>query len=241
MKIIFSPSKGMKYRKFTNLNTEKQMLFPEKTERLVDSLQKLSKSELGIALKIKGSLLDETFIRYNNFYTLPKYKAIELYNGVSFSHLQPEEYSLENIEYLKNHLTIFSALYGILSPETLIHPYRLDMTAKIEDFHLYSYWKSSIEFFFEKDECIINLASSEFSKLLDRKRYHIIDIEFRQSYDGLLKNISTEANKMRGKLLNHLVKNQIVNLELLKSFSLDGYLFCKTLSKDNKLFFVKLK
>lgn len=239
MKIIFSPSKGMKYRELNNLKTEKQPFFLEKTEVLVNAIQNISKEKLGETMKIKGSLLDETFIRYKTFWNLPEYKAIELYNGVSFSNLEPEKYSPESITYLLKYLIIFSALYGALSPDTLIHPYRLDMTIKIDNFQLYNYWKSSIEGLFTKEEIILNLASSEFSKILDRKIYHVIDIEFRQNYDGKLKNISTEAKKMRGQLLNYLIQHQITDLTILKTFSQNGYSLCNELSEENKIFFIK--
>lgn len=239
MKIIFSPSKGMNYRKIKNLKDEKNIIFPEKTENLLRILTNLSKEEISEIMKIKGDLLEKTFENYREFENLLYHRGIELYSGVSYSNLDLDSYGDEELEYMKNHLRILSALYGAITPETLIREYRLDMTMKIGDFSLYNYWRDSIEKIFQEGETILNLASGEFSKMLERKRYHMIDIEFRQVQGEKIKNISTEAKKMRGKFLDFMVKNRIEEIEKLKSFKEFGYNYSQDISQEGKMFFVK--
>lgn len=244
MKIIFSPSKGMKYREIENLVEEREPLFPEKTENLIRILKSFSKEELGKIMKLKGELLDRTFENYANYETLSSHRGIELYSGVSFGNLNPESYDKESLEYMENHLKILSALYGMVTPTTLIKEYRLDMTMKIGDFSLYNYWKDS-KTPFQDRETIVNLASGEFSKMLDRKRYGFIDIEFRQKIEldlegSEFKNISTEAKKMRGKLLDFMIKNRVTKIEDILNFEEMGYRYSKELSEEKKLFFVKI-
>ncbi|MGL4403312.1 MAG: YaaA family protein [Fusobacteriaceae bacterium] len=240
MKIIFSPSKGMKHREIENLRGKKEILFSEKTENLLDILRGFSRDEIAQIMKIKGGLLETTFQNYGNFDTLSSHRGIELYSGISYSNLNPESYSEESLKYMEKYLRILSALYGVITPETLIKEYRLDMTMKIGDFSLYSYWKDSVEKIFEEGEIIVNLASGEFSKMLEKKRYHMIDIEFRQLEGEKVKNGSTEAKKMRGKFLDFMIKNRVEEIEALKGFEASGYSYCEEMSGEVELFFVNI-
>ena len=61
-----------------------------------------------------------------------------------------------------------------------------------------------------------------FSKILDYKKFKVIDIEFRQKIDEKLKNISTEGKKARGMMLNYMTLNSIEDIEKIKKFSEDG-------------------
>lgn len=241
MKIIFSPSKGMNKKKINLQLDEKKILFPEKTEKIIKKLQTFSKEEIGNLMKIKGTLLSNTYENILNYTKLESIISICLYDGVSFSNLDLEKYKEKQFKYLEKYCRIFSALYGVITPSTLIKPYRLDMTMKIFEESLYNYWKNSVEKEFYKNEIIINLASGEFSKLLNRKEYKFIDIEFRQIQGENIKNISNEAKKMRGKFLDFLIKNNIddLNIEKIKSFSQENYKLNIKLCEDNKYFFTK--
>lgn len=238
MKIIFSPSKGMNYQNIKISNTNLSPIFFNKTNLLINNLQDMDLENLSKKLKIKGSLLEKTYENYQNFFELPEYPSILLYNGVSFKNLELDEYTCKEFDYMVEHLRIFSALYGILCPNTLIREYRLDMTSKIIDESSYNFWKKEINEYFSKDETIINLASNEFSKILDRKLHTILDIEFYQLKETGLTTSSTEAKKMRGKFLNYMIKNQVSQLELLKEFSQENYTFSVELSSAHKFIFI---
>ena len=238
MKIIFSPSKKMEYKNI-DLNFEtKEAIFSEKSEILLERIKKMTIDELGKLMKISGEILENTYFNYGNYDTSKSYPAILFYSGISFSNIHVEKYDHSTLEYLENHLRILSAFYGVLTPFTEIKEYRLDMTMKIQE-NLYSFWKEKLDESFSKDEVIINLASGEFSKLLDRKKYTFIDFEFRQIYGDEVKNVSTEAKKARGKMVDYIVTNKISDIEKFKDFDYDGYLFNEELSSKNKLFFVK--
>lgn len=240
MKIIFSPSKGMKYKNL-KFDTNKELIFPDKTNFLMNSLQKFSIEDIEKIFKIKGKILEETYNNIKNYTNLEKYESINLYDGVTFRQLELENYSLKQVNYLTKNLLIFSALYGVVFPNTLIKPYRLDMSINFLEENLYKYWKRDINNYLTtfSDEIFINLASNEFSKILDYKKFNIIDIEFRQLIDGKLKNISTEGKKARGMLLNYLVKNEIFDIEVIKNFSENGYSFSFQNSTEKKMIFIK--
>lgn len=240
MKIIFSPSKTMKYKNIDFKNS-KDIDFPNHTKTLIKKLKFFSKEEIGNLFKLKGKLLEETYDNIQNFETLSEYEALALYEGVTFRQLKIEKFTDKEIEYLNKNLFIFSALYGAISPNTKIKPYRLDMTINILDESMYKFWNKDINNYLEKysTEIFINLASKEFSKILDYKKFKVIDIEFRQNIDGKLKNISTEGKKARGMMLNYMTLNSIENIEKIKEFSEDGYKFSPENSTETKLFFIK--
>lgn len=240
MKIIFAPSKGMKFKNI-NFKEKKEIYFKDKTDILIKKLKIFSKEEIEKLFKIKGNLLEETYKNIQNFENLNFYPALSLYDGVTFRQLNYKNYSENEINFLNEKLFIFSALYGVLSPNTNIKPYRLDMTINFLDESLYKFWGEDINNFFKKyeNEIFINLSSKEFSKILNNKIFNIIDIEFRQNVDGKLKNISTEAKKARGLVLDYITLNHIEDIEKIKEFSQEGYKFSIENSTENKFFFIK--
>ncbi len=243
MKLFFSPSKGMQYKsfKYSEDNVVADIPFKEKTDFLISILKNFSEDEISSKLKIKGKILDEVFNIYSDFYNQEEREAISLYDGVSYKQLDIENFSRESYRYMRDNVFIFSALYGVLNACTPIKPYRLDMTNKILEVSPYDFWREDIEKYLLqfKDETFINIASNEFSKILNRKVFNVIDIEFRQCDGDKIKNISTEAKKARGALLNYLIENKIACVEEIKNFNNLGYTFSLELSSEKTIFFIK--
>ena len=245
MKIIFSPSKEIREE---NIFENKKIKFTEskfkdKTNILIGILKEKSLSEIENIMKLKGELLNKTYKDIQDYDKLKFIPAISMYYGVSFKELNLEDYSEKSLEYLKNNLLILSALYGVLLAFDLVKKYRLDMTMSIIDKGLYNFWKKDINDYISnilnKDEILLNLASGEFSKMIDSKRIFIINVDFKEEKDGAYKSVSTYSKKARGQFLNYLIKNQIANLEDIKKIKLDGYSLNKDLSDEKNLIFTR--
>jgi len=227
MKIIFSPSKEMREENiFENKKIEfTESPFKDKTNILIDILKQKSMEEIESIMKLKADLLAKTYKDIQNYDKLKYIPSISMYYGVSFKELELEAYSEESLKYLKDKLFILSALYGLSKPFDLVKKYRLDMTMSIVDKGLYNFWKKEINEYISKslakDEVLLNLASGEFSKLIDTK------------------SVSTYSKKARGKFLNYLVKNQIDSLEEIEKINLDGYALNKDLSNSKNLIFTR--
>ena len=245
MKIIFSPSKEMREENiFENKKIEfTEPKFKDKTNILIGILKEKSLSEIENIMKLKGELLNKTYKDIQDYDKLKFIPAISMYYGVSFKELNLEDYSEKSLEYLKNNLLILSALYGVLLAFDLVKKYRLDMTMSIIDKGLYNFWKKDINDYISnilsKDEVLLNLASGEFSKLIDNKKISMINIDFKEEKDGAYKSVSTYSKKARGQFLNYLIKNQIANLEDIKKIKLDGYSLNKDLSDEKNLIFTR--
>ena len=106
------------------------------------------------------------------------------------------------------------------------------MKAKI-GLNLYKHW--DIDDYF-KEELIINLASTEFSKMITKK---MINIHFLQFKNNKYINQATYSKMARGKLLNYLIMNKIDEIETIKLFDFDGYLFDPRLSDESNLTFTR--
>ena len=245
MKIIFSPSKEMREENiFENKEIEfTESKFKDKTNILINTLKEKSISEIENIMKLKGELLNNTYKDIQDYNKLKYIPAISIYYGVSFKELKLEDYSEKSLKYLQNNLLILSAFYGVSLPFDLIKKYRLDMTMSIIDKGLYNFWKKDINEYIsnilDSNEILLNLASSEFSKLIDNKKTPMINLDFKEEKDGTYKSISTYSKKARGQFLNYLIKNQVSNIENIKKIELNGYSLNEELSDKKNFIFTR--
>ena len=243
MKIIISPSKTKKINnlpiKDNGSLTEKEPFYLEITNEIIEKMKTFSVGEIEKKFKLKKEKAEKLLEFYQNYENEKSGNALASYTGVAYKSIGIDTFDIEDFEYLKSHLVILSALYGILTPYTNIKEYRLDMTTNsiFENKSLYEIWKNSVNEYFEKEDIILNLASKEYSKLI--KSDNLIDFEFWNDTNGKLKQISTNSKKMRGFTLNYIVKNRITNINNLKDITLNEYIFNKDMSSKKKFVYVK--
>ena len=136
-------------------------------------------------------------------------------------------------------------MYGVLNPFDNIKKYRLDMTMKISENSLYSFWSEKVTVYInelllqDNEKILLNLASDEYSKIINKKslNFKMITIDFKEFKNGKYSSISSFSKQGRGMLLNYLIKNQITNIEDIKKFSKEGYSFNSELSNENTIIF----
>ena len=241
MKIILSPSKTQNHKR-QRQEEGRDILNEDMTKKLFDYLKSLSKQELKKELDIQGNLLDRTYKLFQDHsYEDQTIPAIECYNGAVFKQIELEDYSQDQQSYMQEKLIILSPMYGPLRSNTEIWPYRLEMKLKPNGINLYKYWKDVMKEYFSETDLIVNLASNEYSKVVE-KNYNgkIIDFYFKEEKeDGSLKTIGYYVKQNRGRLLNELIKKQVESLEKIKEINLDGYKFDEERSDENNYIFVK--
>lgn len=241
MKIILSPSKTQNYERKRE-EKGKEILKEAKTKELFNYLKSLSQEELGKELDIQGNLLERTYELYQEHSfedeTIP---AIECYNGSVFKQLEVDSYDKEQFSYIQKKLVILSPMYGPTHSDTEIWPYRLEMRLKPNGINLYEYWQDVMQNYFDDVDLIINLASNEYSKVVE-KNYEgkIIDFYFKEEKeDGSLKTIGYYVKQNRGKLLNEMIKNRVTSIDRIKEIELDGYKFNAEHSEEQEFRFIK--
>jgi len=247
MILVISPSKTMDFDSET-IEISNSVSLNKKTNKILEKLKTFSKGELSKTMKLKGNLLEKTYLNIQNFEDNFSKKAISAYTGTVFKEIKYETYSKDELSFLNEHLIILSAFYGILSPFDLIFPYRLDPTMKIfKKLSLYDYWKDFIaeklvQIFQDGDEeFLINLASSEYIKMIDKKKFKhtVIDIEFKEFRNNKYSSISTYAKKARGIMTDYIIRKKLSLPEEIKLFDKDGYSFNKELSSETKYVFTR--
>ena len=168
----------------------------------------------------------------------------EVYRGLDLASLNSEE-----LEIATKSLRILSGMYGILKPNDLIYPYRLEMGTRFspieEQKNLYEFWKDKIaktlKKELEKEEVIVNLASNEYFKAVDIQQIknRIITPVFKEFKNGKFSIVMMYAKHARGAMARYLIQNQISNIEELKLYNIDGYSFDANQSTENEWVFVR--
>lgn len=239
MKILFSPTKDFNLNNPQKVN-DKNFDISNITNQIMNKL--ISMNDLNLHELFK--LSEEKFIEVKNYIKSwnsdTVYKALDMYNGLSFKTLKSTEFNDKELSFLDEHLLILSALYGPINPEKYIKPYRLDFTnkLKIDNISLRNLWKDLYNNSINENELVFNLASEEFSSLFDKNRYNWIDFSFYYKKNGELKTHSTNSKKGRGWLVSYITKNEILEISQLKNIN-SIYYYDENLSSDKEFVFIK--
>lgn len=255
MLIILSPAKIQNTSPNQAVGSYTQPQFAGEAEFLVHHIRQYSVIALSKLLEINLKLAKLNAERFSEWH-LPfspenAKEAVFVFNGEVFHGLDAKTLKPDDCDYLQSHLRILSGLYGILRPLDLIQPYRLEISTKLETDHgnsLYTFWGDRITLSVNealavsgKPEILINLASGEYFKCINRKMLHarVIDVDFLEYKDGAYKPIVIYTKKARGMMTRYLIENRIENPEELKGFGSDNYWFNPDLSNENKFVFTR--
>lgn len=252
---LLAPSKTMTFE--TESIRLKQGHQPELTEHvrlLVDYLSTFDNDDIKTLMKVNDAIARKTAENISLFSygknperTRP---AILAYTGATYKGLDVQTLTENDISYSETCLRILSGFYGIVSPLTLIEPYRLEMGLGIHPVggkRLSAFWKSAVtesinRLLSEKEhKVIVNLASAEYMAAIDTKSVNgtIINAVFQEDRDGKLKSIAVYSKRARGMMARYIVKNRLSSPEQLTDFHCDGYRFKKDLSDGGTLVFVR--
>ena len=237
MKIIISPAKRFKH--FENEKTE-GLLFEDETRELVEKLKNYSINDLANMFFCNDDLAIKAYYDYKDFdFKNLKNPAIFSYDGLVFKQFKKEDFN--DLSYLNDHVYIISALYGLCKPFTGISDYRLYMDSKGLD--MYGFWNDKIyKKAFYNENFIINLASSEYAKLL--KKYlkndqKILTLTFKENRNWKILSIVSYTKQMRGRMLKYLINNKITDIEKIKKISLCDYIYDPFNSTDDEFVYVR--
>ena len=249
MLAIISPSKTQDFSQ-CDIDIFSQTRQIESSNELIGILKNKSKSQIAKLMSISEKLSELNFDRFQNFqlpFTLKNAKqAILAFKGDVYNGINAPELSHEDLEFAQGKVRMLSGLYGVIRPLDLIQPYRLEMGTKLSNTKgsdLYDYWGSDISSVLNEDEpdLIVNLASNEYSKAIDKKTLNadILDIVFKEKKGDTYKVIGIYAKRARGLMVNYIIRNRLDKPEELKDFTDEGYRFDKGLSNDSSWVFLR--
>lgn len=246
MRIIISPAKKM------NVDTDSLRwrdlpMFLPKAEVLCDKLQAMELADLKKLWKCNDSIATLNYERLQNMdlrhHLTP---AILAYEGIQYRYMAPGVFSDLEFDYVQEHLRILSGFYGMLRPFDGVTPYRLEMQAKLPTANaadLYRYWGKSIaDQLFHETDCIVNLASKEYSLCVSRylpEHIQFITCVFGELQESKVIEKGTLCKMARGEMVRFMAEHQIHTISELKTFDRLNYSYSEEHSDPNTYVFLQ--
>ena len=115
--------------------------------------------------------------------------------------------------------------------------------------NLYQFWGTRIANHLnqrlagEKTPIVVNLASQEYFKSVDRKvlQARVIDCVFEEYKSGQYQVVSFFAKRARGLMARYAAQHRIDTPQRLQGFDLEGYAFASAASEPDRLVFRRKK
>jgi cytoplasmic iron level regulating protein YaaA (DUF328/UPF0246 family) len=252
MKIVTSPAKLMNVENSTDLLKATTPKFIDDAAFIQSYLKQKSPKYLSELMEISTKLADENWERNQKWKAKPTAKesapAMFAFTGEVYRGLDAKTLEKSTIDYLQKNYRMLSGLYGLLKPSDKVMLYRLEMGRPFEfDTYknLYEFWRGKIteqlNSEMKKNEILLHLASSEYGKVIDRKKlnHKVIDFDFYELKDGKLKTIVVYTKHARGLMVRFCAETNAQTLDDVKAFNYEGYLIDEEKSTDTKLVFTR--
>ena len=252
MKIITSPAKLMNTENSTEFLKPTTPKFIEEATFIQSYLKEKTPKYLSELMEISSKLADENWERNQKWKAKPTAKesapAMFAFTGEVYRGLDAKTLDKKAIDYLQKNYRMLSGLYGLLKPSDKVMLYRLEMGRNFEFDHyknLYEFWREKVtdqlNSELKTNDLVLNLASSEYIKVIDKKKLNalLIDFDFYELKEGKLKTIVVYTKHARGLVVRYCAENQAKTLNDVKGFNLEGYRIDEKLSTDKKLVFTR--
>ena len=253
MLFVLSPAKALDYE--TPVAPEvphTQPLFGKQSAALIAVLREKSPQQIAELMKLSDQLAGLNVARYEAW--RPKVtaknakQAVLAFNGDVYGGLDAPSLTAAQLDWLQDHVCILSGLYGVLRPLDWMQPYRLEMGTRLktdQGANLYQFWGTQIADYLnqrlagDKAPILVNLASQEYFKSVDRKvlQARVIDCVFEDYKGGQYKVISFLAKRARGLMARYAAQHKVATPKKLEGFDLEGYAFAPAASEPDRLVF----
>ncbi|MFM8595854.1 MAG: peroxide stress protein YaaA [Flavobacteriales bacterium] len=250
MKILLSPAKLMRILPQDKCTSPLNLAQAQDLQKI---LTKWSLKDFQQKMKLSEAKAQETIQMIHDWQQLTNSRhltpAIDAYIGEAFKALDVLSIDEKARNYFNQNVCILSGLYGLLRSTDGIAPYRLEMAQKItlpkKINSLYAFWRPKIEELLSQilgpDEILLNLASSEYSDLIQAT--HLKDVMvtpiFKELKNGKLQSVSVFSKQARGKMARWCAENNLNKVQQIKGFQEMGYQFDAGLSDEHHLLFVR--
>ena len=257
MLFLLSPAKALDYE--TPVAPElshTQALFIPQAAELIAVLRQHSPQQIATLMKLSDPLASLNVARYEawrpRFTAGNSRQAVLAFNGDVYEGLDARTLRPAELDWLQQHLCILSGLYGVLRPLDRMQPYRLEMGTRLataRGTNLYQFWGTQIADYLnqrladDKTPIVVNLASQEYFKAVDRKvlQARVIDCVFEDHKDGQYKVIGFFSKRARGLMARWAAQHKIGQVKRLEAFDAEGYAFVPAVSQPDRLVFRRQK
>ena len=249
---LLSPAKSLDYDSPAGDVPHTLPQFTAQAAELIGVLRPHSPQQIAELMDLSDTLAALNVARYEAW--SPKFtaknskQAVLAFNGDVYEGLDAKSLSAKQLDWAQEHVCILSGLYGVLRPLDWMQPYRLEMGTALKNpkgANLYKFWGSQIAAYLnerlakDKTPVVINLASQEYFKSVDRKtlQARVVECVFEDYKGGKYKVISFNAKRARGLMARWAITHQAKKPEDLLAFDSEGYAFDKAASEPDRLVF----
>ncbi len=253
MLILLSPAKSLDYETPLPPGLAHSLPpFMAESTQLIEVLRQMPPQDIASLMKISDTLAALNVARYAAW--TPKFsarnarQAVMAFNGDVYEGLQAQSLTPDDLGWAQQHLAILSGLYGVLRPLDWMQPYRLEMGTRLTTpagHTLYQFWGPRIaqhlntRLHGEAEPLVLNLASQEYFKSVDRKvlRARVVECVFEDWSGGRYKIVSFHAKRARGLMARHAITQRATTARQLEGFDAEGYAFAAAASGPDRLVF----
>lgn len=211
----------------------------EMADHTMDFIRNLSVNEISELLGISSQLAMKS-VGYAYEFPNKKmgYGAIYGFTGEAFKALDVSTISKEALDFANDNLRIISSLYGILKPDDIIKPYRLEFNKNCapNNQNIAKYLKPKITIEFvkflrsQKVKDVIDLLPADADACLDWKiirsvsKVHKINFKTLDNSGKLKTPLTKHLKESRGKMARFILENSIQSFsDLIKAESEDFF------------------
>lgn len=253
MLILLSPAKSLDYE--TPLPSGLAHSAPQfgaQSAQLIEVLRQMSPQDIASLMKISDPLAALNVARYAAWTPRPSVRnarqALLAFDGDVYTELDARTLAPDDLDWAQQHLAILSGLYGVLRPLDRMQPYRLEMGTRLATSagaSLYEFWGPRIAQHLdarlrgEAEPVVLNLASQEYFKAVDRKvlRARVVECVFEDWSGGQYKTVGFHAKRARGMMARQAITLRATAPRQLEGFTSAGYAFVPAASEPDRLVF----
>ena len=122
---------------------------------------------------------------------------------------------------MDKHVRIFSGLFGIVTPKTLIPNYKLKMNVQSIQY----FWRPRLTEILKKEELVVDLLPQVHRKSYNKKDVNVVEVEFLILDKKLGKKITAGhyGKSVKGGFIRYLAMNKINSISDFGGFSYEGF------------------
>jgi len=220
MKILIPPSEGKaKVKPTKTLFGNTNFKFDREVNQVVRLLELIGDEDLR---SVYGTSAEKAlmFHRQNqDIFNSPCAPAIERYTGVVYEHIEWGSLSGKAKDYMEKYIFIFSGLFGLLTPKTLIPDYKLKMNV----LSLQHHWNPILTDALKEEKMIIDLLPQVHRKAYTPNKTNVIFVDFLILNKGKKSAAGHFGKAVKGEFIRYIAENNITKINDFSGFEYEGF------------------
>ena len=220
MKILIPPSEGKaKVKPTKTLFVNTNFKFYREVNQVVRLLELIGDEDLR---SVYGTSAEKAlmFHRQNqDIFNSPCAPAIERYTGVVYEHIDWKTLSDKARDYMEKYILIFSGLFGLLTPKTLIPDYKLKMNV----LSLQHHWNPILTEILKNEKVIIDLLPQVHRKAYNPNKENVIPVDFLILNKGKKTAAGHFGKAVKGEFIRYIAENNVTKIDNFFGFEYEGF------------------